>query len=106
VIVCETDGALELFYVAADAHLMAVPVRATSEGRAIDADTPLVLFPTHLATGAGISLTGYQSRAMYAVTRDGRFLMNANLDSAAADIPPLTVVLNWQELLKQRLPQR
>ena len=96
----------ELFYIAADAHLMAVPVRATSEGRAIDVGTPLVLFPTHLANGQGISLTGYQSRALYAVTRDGRFLMNANADSAAADIPPLTVVLNWQEELKQRVPTR
>jgi Tol biopolymer transport system component len=96
----------ELFYVAADAHLMAVPVRATSEGRAIDPGTPLMLFPTHLANGAGISLTGYQSRALYAVTRDGRFLMNASTDPAAADIPPLTVVLNWQEELKQRVPTR
>jgi hypothetical protein len=96
----------ELFYIAADAHLMAVSVRATSEGRAIDAGTPLMLFPTHLANGQGISLTGYQSRALYAVTRDGRFLMNANAGSAAADIPPLTVVLNWQEELKQRVPTR
>jgi Tol biopolymer transport system component len=83
----------EIFYVAADAHLMAVPIRATLEGRAIDAGTPLVLFPTHLANGSGISLTGWQSRALYAVTRDGRFLMNVN--AVAADIPPLTVVLNW-----------
>src|SRR4029077_15085112 len=72
----------EIFYIAADAHLMAVPVSATLEGRAIDAGTPLMLFPTHLASGAGISLFGYQSRALYAVTRDGRFLMNANADPA------------------------
>jgi hypothetical protein len=29
------------------------------------------------------------------VARDGRFLMNVNADAAAADVPPLTVVLNW-----------
>ncbi|HEV3215640.1 MAG TPA: protein kinase [Vicinamibacterales bacterium] len=91
----------EIFYVAADAHLMAVPIRATSEGRAIDAGKPLVLFPTHLANGSGISLTGWQSRALYAVTRDGRFLMNVNADAATPDIPPLTVVLNWTAGVKK-----
>jgi hypothetical protein len=51
-------------------------------------------------------MKGYQSRALYAVTRDGRFLMNASADPAAANIQPLTVVLNWQEELKQRVPTR
>jgi eukaryotic-like serine/threonine-protein kinase len=91
----------ELFYVAADARLMAVPIRATPDGRAVDAGTPLALFPTRLAFGAGITLAGWQSRALYAVARDGRFLMNVNADTAAAYVAPLTVVLNWDTGLKR-----
>ena len=57
---------------------------------------------TRLASGAGISLSGWESRALYAVARDGRFLMNINLDAAAgANVPPLTIVLNWDAALKK-----
>ncbi len=91
----------ELFYVAADGHLMAVPIRATPDGRAVDAGTPLALFPTRLASGTAISLSGFQSRALYAVARDGRFLMNVNVDTGVADVSPLTVVLNWDAGLKK-----
>jgi hypothetical protein len=83
----------ELFYVAADARLMAVPIRVTPDGRAVDASTPVALFPTRLASGGNISLSGWQSRALYMVARDGRFLMNVNVDAGAAEVPPLTVVL-------------
>lgn len=87
---------------ASNARLMAVPIRATPDGRAVDAGTAVALFPTRLASGAGISLTGWQSRALYAVTRDGRFLMNVNADAGAVDVAPLTVVLNWQSALGAR----
>ena len=91
----------ELFYVAADARLMAVPIHATPDGRAVDASTPLALFPTRLASGTGLNLSGWQSRALYAVARDGRFLMNVNAATGAADVAPLTVVLNWDAALKK-----
>jgi eukaryotic-like serine/threonine-protein kinase len=91
----------ELFYVAADARLMAVPIRVTPDGRAVDAGTPVALFRTRLATGANITLSGWQSRALYAVARDGRFLMNVNVDAGAADVSPLTIVLNWDAGLKK-----
>jgi Tol biopolymer transport system component len=96
-----SDGK-ELFYVASNARLMAVPISATPDGRAVDAGTAVALFPTRLASGAGISLTGWQSRALYAVTRDGRFLMHVNADAGAVDVAPLTVVLNWQSALGAR----
>jgi hypothetical protein len=38
---------------------------------------------------------------LYAVARDGRFLMNVNADTAAADVSPITVVLNWDAGLKK-----
>jgi Tol biopolymer transport system component len=93
----------ELFYVAADARLMAVPIRATPTDRAVDPGTPLPLFPTRLAAGSSISLSGrgWQSRASYAVARDGRFLLNVNADIAASDVSPITVVLNWDAALKK-----
>ena len=89
----------ELFYVAQDARLMAVPIRVAPDGRAVDAGMPLPLFPTRLARGPNISLSGFQSRALYAVASDGRFLMNVNVDTA--DTSPLTVVLNWEAGLKK-----
>jgi hypothetical protein len=89
----------ELFYIAPDAKLMAVPVSVAPQGRAVTVGTPVTLFPTHLANGAGISLTGYQSRALYAVAADGRFLMNVTIE---ADHPaPIIIVQNWDSALKK-----
>jgi hypothetical protein len=52
-----------------------------------------------LANGAGISLTGFQSRALYVVAADGRFLMNVIIE---ADHPaPITIVQNWDAALKK-----
>jgi hypothetical protein len=69
------------------------------QGRAVTAGTPVPLFPTHLANGAGISLTGFQSRALYVVAADGRFLMNVIIE---ADHPaPITIVQNWDAALKK-----
>jgi hypothetical protein len=89
----------ELFYVATDARLMAVPIGAALPVRALTVGAPVALFPTHLASGAGISLTGWQSRALYAVVADGRFLMNVTIE---ADHPgPITIVQNWTAALKK-----
>ncbi|HEV3215605.1 MAG TPA: protein kinase, partial [Vicinamibacterales bacterium] len=89
----------ELFYVAADAKLTAVPIGVAPQARALTVGAPVALFPTHLAIGAGISLTGYQSRALYAIAADGRFLMNVTLEE---DRPaPITIVQNWTAALKK-----
>jgi Tol biopolymer transport system component len=89
----------ELFYVAVDAKLMAVPIAVAPQGRAVTAGAPVGLFPTRLANGSGISLTGAASRALYAVAADGRFLMNVTVE---ADHPlPITIVQNWDAPLKK-----
>jgi hypothetical protein len=78
---------------------MAVPIAAAQQERAVTVGTPVPLFATRLASGPGISLTGYQSRALYAVTADGRFLMNATIEADRQ--APIILVQNWQQLLKK-----
>jgi hypothetical protein len=84
----------ELFYVSPANELMAVPIRASTDGRILDAGTPVVLFPVRFAAGASIFSAGCQAQAQYAVAADGRFLVNVQADEPAAS--PITVVLNWQ----------
>ena len=93
------DGA-ELYYVAPDTRLMAVPIRVASDARAVDAGVPIALFPTRLASGANVLATGPFSKAQYAVMPDGRFLMNVSVDEAAP-APPITIVSNWTATLKK-----
>jgi Tol biopolymer transport system component len=78
----------EIFYVAADGKLMAVPV---SGGTTPQFGTVTPLFQTMFREGA------YGS---YAVSRDGqRFLLNA--PPGPDDITPITVVVNWEAALKR-----
>jgi Tol biopolymer transport system component len=72
----------ELYYVAADGKLMAVPVGG---GSPPEFGTPTRLFQTMFREGA------YGS---YAASRDGtRFLLNVPPD--VGDVTPITVVVNW-----------
>jgi serine/threonine protein kinase/Tol biopolymer transport system component len=89
-----SDGK-ELFYVARDGRMMAVATRVNSAGR-LDADVPVPLFLTRLATGANIA-AAVASKPQYDVAPDGRFLMNVSVEGAAA--PPITITLNWQTAL-------
>ena len=89
----------ELFYVAPDNRLMAVPIRVATDAHALDAGAPVALFPTRLATGAFIVTNGFQARAQYAVAADGRFLMNVSADDAVTS--PITIVQNWTVGLKK-----
>ena len=86
------DGS-ELFYLAPDQMLMAMPV--TSKSGYFDAGRATPLFRTRLVpTGSQIAGFG----AMYDVTPDGqRFLING---PPADPGPPMTVVLNWAAGLK------
>ena len=77
----------ELYFVAPDATMMAVPVRAA--GASFDASTPVPLFPTRIVDGGASSMV----RPQYAVARDGRFLINRPVADAAA--APITLILNW-----------
>jgi hypothetical protein len=83
----------ELFYLAPDMRLMGVPIQLTSPPAALSPGVPRALFSTRLATtGPYVFTAGIFAKAQYAVTADGRFLMNVTDDGAAS---PITIVLNW-----------
>lgn len=78
------DDGRELFYVAVDENLMAVPI-ATNP---LSIQTPVKLFTTSLAPVRAIS------RQQYVVARDGqRFLM---VHFEPAPFPPVTLLWNWR----------
>ncbi len=84
-----SDGK-ELYYVAADDKLMAVPVRT---GASFRAGTPVALFEM----GSFGRVVG---RYVYDVSDDGqRFLLIRQLEDAS--LRPLTVVQNWTKLLNK-----
>jgi Tol biopolymer transport system component len=88
------DGA-EVYFVAPDDTLMAVPVSSHSNGstgtdRAIEIGTPVSLFATRMTGGFAASFI----RAPYAVSRDGRFLFNEPADDQTNT--PITLILNRQ----------
>jgi Tol biopolymer transport system component len=93
-----SDGG-ELFFVAPDTQLMAASIRFALDTRALDAGAPVPLFPSRLATGGNITSAGFQARAQYAVSADGRFLMNVAPDGAVT--LPITIVQNWDAALKK-----
>ena len=84
----------ELYFLAPDATMMAVPV--TAAGTSFAAGTPVVLFPTRIVDGGTVAL----NRPQYAVARDGRFLINQPVGDATA--APITLILNWQGGLSAR----
>ena len=88
----------ELFYVARDGNLMAVPILGSRTESPFKPGTPIVLFRTQLAqlnmaTGNGL-------RPQYAVAADGRFLMNVMVDETRVT-SPISVVLNWAAAIKR-----
>jgi hypothetical protein len=85
----------ELYFVSLDGRMMAVAVDTAGQ---FQSGTPAALFPV-----ASMALQGSAGR-QFAVTKDGRFLMNV-LQQQTTTIP-VTVVVNWSEELKQRVPTR
>jgi hypothetical protein len=82
----------ELFYVALDNRLMAVPLASSADGRTLSAGTPVALFATRIAGGA-IQQGGRKQQ--YDVSNDGqRFLVLSDPEGAATT--PITLVVNWQ----------
>jgi hypothetical protein len=57
-------------------------------GSAFETGTPVALFPTRIAGGVANLF-----RPQYAVSRDGRFLINQLAEESTA--MPITVILNW-----------
>ena len=81
----------ELFYIALDGRLMAVPVRIAADGQSIDPGTPTPLFNTRV--GGALQGAG-AARQQYMVSPDGqRFLMTTLAQDSAT---PITVILNWK----------
>jgi Tol biopolymer transport system component len=81
-----SDGR-ELYYIAPDSTLMAVPV--TAAGAVIQPGTPLALFQTRIFGGGSVAtFVGPQ----YDVSSDGRFLINTVLEEASS---PITLLQNW-----------
>jgi len=74
----------ELYFVSLDGRMMAVAVDTAGQ---FQSGTPAALFPV-----ASMALQGSAGR-QFAVTKDGRFLMNV-LQQQTTTIP-LTVVVNW-----------
>ena len=89
----------ELFFVAGDGKMMAVPVKAAApSGRGgkpfFEAGAPLALFDAHM-TQVGLLF-------QYDVTADGkRFLIDTTGATTSATSPPLTMVVNWNAGLKR-----
>ena len=78
----------ELYFLAPDATMMAVPV--TAAGTSFEVGTPVALFPTRIVGGGTVAT----NRPQYAVARDGRFLINQPVADATA--APITLLLNWR----------
>jgi serine/threonine protein kinase len=74
----------ELYYVALDKKLIAVPVVVREA--AFAAGKPEALFQTHIATSV--------NKPQYDVASDGRFLINTILSDASTE--PIHLLLNWQ----------
>jgi hypothetical protein len=85
------DG-MELYYLNPAGAMMAAPITVT--GATLEAGTPVVLFPTRVY-GGGVDV---QLGPQYDVAPDGRFLINMELDSAAA---PITLLMNWHPEAKR-----
>ena len=89
----------ELFYVAPDNRMMAVPIDVVSSGRTLSPGAPVALFESRIATQGSAGLGGFGSKAQYAVARDGRFLLSVSVEAAIAS--PITIVLNWDAGLRK-----
>ena len=74
----------ELYFLAPDGELMAVPISIRNDRSRIEIGTPVSLFRTRIVSGKA---------GLYAVAHDGRFLVNQPEESATT---PITLLLNWK----------
>ena len=81
----------ELYFIAADGKLMAASITA---GATFAAGTPVALFSVTVPPGLGAN------KQQYAVSRDGRFLINQPAE--ASTTTPITLVLNWTAPLNKK----
>jgi len=85
----------ELFYVATDDRLMAVPILFSSNDKIVEPGTQFGLFATSVGSTAVLTY-----RQQYVVSPDGQsFVMNSVVGEASA--APITVILNWKPKLSR-----
>ena len=77
----------ELFFIAPNAKLMSASVNTSQS--TFEAASPAALFQTRIVTGGLAAL-----QTQYAVSRDGRFLINTQV--AESNTTPITLILNWK----------
>jgi eukaryotic-like serine/threonine-protein kinase len=90
----------ELYYIAPDNRLMAVPIRSDSIGGTFDIGATIPLFRTNIVTAgaSGVITTASGPKPQYAVAPDGRFLMV--VPATEATVPaPIAIVTNWTSIL-------
>ena len=81
----------ELFYIALDGKLMAVPVDMSANGQSISPGIPVPLFTTRVGRIIGPGGSGPQ----YVVSADGqRFLMSTLVQDGSSS--PIRVIVNWK----------
>jgi hypothetical protein len=81
----------ELFYIALDGKLMAVPIEESANGQSMAPGTPRPLFNTHV--GRVIGPGG--SAPQYVVSADGqRFLMGIFVNAGSP--APIRMIVNWK----------
>ena len=87
----------EIFYLAPDGALMAVPVRTAAESPTLEPGVPARLFRVSIVGGGS---PPENITHQYDVAPDGqRFLVNvATAESSAS---PITMMLNWAAILKK-----
>jgi Tol biopolymer transport system component/DNA-binding winged helix-turn-helix (wHTH) protein len=78
----------ELYWVGPDSRMMAATITVT--GKTLQASMPVALFQTRIYGGGLDVNTGGRQ---FDVSREGRFLINTVLDSAAT---PITLLQNWK----------
>jgi Tol biopolymer transport system component len=76
----------ELYFLAPEGKLMAASI--TTSGATFAAETPVPLFPVTVPPVLGAN------KHQYAVSRDGRFLINQFVE--ASTMTPITLILNWK----------
>ena len=80
----------ELFYIALDGRLMAVPTQLSADGHTVEAGAPAALFLTRVFQIEGINI-----RQQYMPSPNGQHFLVDSLTEAPAQ-PPITLILNWK----------
>jgi Tol biopolymer transport system component len=92
----------ELYYIAPDDRLMAVPITPDKSGRTLDIGAAIPPFRTNLVTtgASGVITIAAGPKQQYDVAPDGRFLMVVPAAESTAPAP-ISIVINWPTTLER-----